>query len=156
MRPSIFAALFVALLVIVSLVLPVPFGPQPVAGDPLAVIGKLPACLRLTVDSAFGEDFPDAIRLREARGLGPDQLAADGCPESPRLYNDASWRAAGRDSVDIGWHHSPVIRIPLKGDSLVGRAASAGSAPIWQLVGLREYKVTAHIFPCSEFIAPAP
>jgi hypothetical protein len=35
------------------------------------------------------------------------------------------WRPAGMDSIDIVWHHSPVLRLATRGDTLRGRAAAS-------------------------------
>ena len=155
MRLGLFLATCAGLLLTTSLVVPVPYGPQPIPGGDRALIDPLPRCLRLEYEPTLSERMPAQIRLRADAGMAPDFFAADGGPERLRLYNHASWRPAGADSLDIGWHHSPIIRLPIRGDSLVGRVAWAGAAPLWALAGRRDYRVVAFPMPCSEFSVPA-
>lgn len=151
MRLGIYLALFASLAMVVALVLPVPYGPRPIPGDPAALLSRAPLCLRLRYDAAGNGDFPSEVRLRRAARFRT-YFAADGGPELFRLYGYASWRPAGHDSIDIAWHHSPVLRIPIWGDSLVGRGQWAGVQPLSFLFDLRQFRVVARPFPCSEFV----
>jgi len=155
-RVGLFVAIFASLLCIIGLSFPVPYGPRAVTGTATPTLLQTPICLRLRYEGSEDDELPGEMRLRSAAGLGPGLYAADGGPESMRLYNYSSWRPAGRDSIDVGWHHSPVLRLPVAGDSLIGRGAWAGLAPlVEQLVTPKDFRVIARRYPCTKFIAPA-
>ena len=87
-------------------------------------------CLALSYEPAEERSWmPSTIRLtpRPARVFdrpwSPGYHAVGGPGVGGYLF--AGWRAAGADSIDIGWHHSPLMRLPARrlalGDTLVGR-----------------------------------
>jgi len=155
MRLGLYFALLASLLAVLALAVPVPYGPRPIPGDPGTLLAQTPFCLHVRYDSGGPSDLPSELRLRRARGFGRGMFAADGGPQSFRRYNYANWRPAGHDSVDIAWHHSPILRIPVSGDSLIGRGQWAGAAPLFDQLDLRDFRVVARRFPCSEFVLPA-
>ena len=108
-----------------------------------AVAGRwMPATIRLTVVAARVFDRPGA-RGYQAVG-GPD----------PGGYMFAGWRAAGPDSIDIGWHHSPLIRLPARrgspGETLIGRGGWWDYATFYSaMVGEGDFMVHAVEVACS-------
>jgi hypothetical protein len=61
----------------------------------------------------------------------------------------AGWWLSLADSLDIAWHHSPVLRLPRHGPTLVGRGG-------WGRAGLLEiafadsgFVLTAELIPCA-------
>jgi hypothetical protein len=68
-------------------------------------------------------------------------------------FEFAGWRTAGRDSIDIGWHHSPILRLPIRpavtGDTLVGRGAPWSYLALYSaMLGEGAFVVRAVDYPC--------
>jgi hypothetical protein len=74
---------------------------------------------------AFVRLDPERLRLFD-RG-GAKGFQAEGWP-GHGLYEFAGWRSADSDPIDIAWHHSPILRLPLPprriGQTLVGRGGA--------------------------------
>ncbi len=109
----------------IGLVLTVPGFFIPIPGtfmvQPGTVVRPAPTaarCLRFdynsAVDAALHPSYmlpspePSRVYDREwAKGYRAQGWPANG------IYIFAGWRAATGDSIDIEWHHSPVLRVPL-------------------------------------------
>ena len=152
MRVGLFVALLGALFAVLAITVPVagdfpPLSSAGVASAPPATRclslayepatgGRwLPATLRLTSDTAALFDRPPRARAYRAEGGPEDGPGSFG-------YRFAAWRPAGSDSVDIAWHHSPIIRLPVRrgahGDTLVGRAGAWSYPSLYDAVVRRE------------------
>jgi hypothetical protein len=44
------------------------------------------------------------------------------------------WEFAGSDSMDIVYHHVPVLRLPVRGDTLVGRVSGHFAFSLYSLL----------------------
>jgi len=158
MRFGLVFSTLASLLTVVAIGIPIPFGPRGVPGGTGPLAGSAPRCLSLRYEQQPEAAWlPSMVRLRSgaARIGGPGWFAADGGP-TPGLHTIAWWRAAGPDSMDIAWHHSPLLRLPVRGDSvMVGRVEPAGVAPLVQVLALHVGTVIAREMPCGEFVAPA-
>lgn len=122
--------------------------------------GSAPRCLRLAygpgVDSGW---MPTAVRLHAKRyrvydALAPAWFEADG-KRGSAVRRLVTWRPAGPDSIDVVWHHSPVLRIPVRGASRVGRGGWSEHASIFSLVANQDFAVRAREFPCASQEWPA-
>jgi hypothetical protein len=126
MRFGTFLSVFVGLAVIIAISVPVPGN----LTRPRGAFASRPTgtrCLALTYARPNdAEWFPARVRLlvEPAPPVHVDDgwYRAEFSPEvgSPWSY---AWRPVGPDSIDIAWYHSPVIRLPVRGDTLVGRIA---------------------------------
>jgi hypothetical protein len=160
MRSGTFLVIFGTIFVVLTCLVRLPYGPQPLAGASPVVLGAAEQCLRLRYD--YEQDvgsFPAAVRLRsELVPWNHDWFVADRASES-RGYSDIGWRPAGPDSIDIAWHHSPIVRLPsprrTSDDSLVGRMAAAGFTPLFFHGDKHSYRVVAHRVNCAATIARA-
>jgi hypothetical protein len=154
MRLGLFLALVVPLVAIVGMIAPISFGPLPTPP------GKADAptrtqCLALESEPLFGHGLPDPLRLQllpqPATGyldaapvyqadIGPDSLRA--------IFFFSVWQPAGPDSIDITWHHSPVVRIPARGERRVGRVARRGAVSFFEALLLPDRMLQVHEVPC--------
>jgi hypothetical protein len=111
-------------------------------------------CLRLTYNPPDKYRWmPTAVRLhpevdRAYAAIEQTWYRADADREDG-FYQWLAWRPAGRDSVDIVWHHSPVLRLPTRGTSLVGRGGWPDHASIFSLPLNPDFTVRAHEIACS-------
>jgi hypothetical protein len=159
MRLGLFVATFSGLCAATSLVVPVPYGPRELPGGRAPAAVSPPRCLRLAYD--YEQDvYPllTIVRLHsEHLSFSELWLRADGSYPARDTPTFAMWRPAGPDSMDIVWHHSPVVRLPALGDSLVGRLAPAGVLPLFwlALTQLHDYRAVALPVPCDQFPKPA-
>lgn len=159
MRLGLFVATFGGLLFIVALVVPIPYGPPILAGGLGPAPGSAPRCLHLAYD--YEQDvlrLPSVIRLHSdtvrASSTGGPWFRAEAGQELG-LRAQAEWRPAGTDSIDIAWHHSPVLRLPLRGEQRVGRMAPAGVAPLYVQLGARDHRIVARPTSCDGINLPA-
>jgi hypothetical protein len=156
MRLGIVIAIVAGLLAVLALAVPVPYGPEPLpATEPRSgFLVSMCVALHYGYDKPTAE-LPSHVRLRtDTMFPGSDWLKADGLPNDGP-FADSWWRIS-RDSQDLVWHHSPVVRLPLfgreRGDTAIGRIHSAGTAPIaLQLLlrSRREYPVIVTLQDCS-------
>ena len=152
-RLGVLASFLSMLFLIVLLELPVGGTfPERLGGEaPRA--GSAPRCLRLAYDPASDSDWmPVVVRVRPNRAptydvqqtwYEADEIRASG------FHRRLAWRPAGRDSVDIVWHHSPVLRIPARGASRVGRGGLSQHVSIFSLVTNQDVVVRAREFACG-------
>src|SRR4051794_40946310 len=112
-----------------------------------------PRCLALSYRGTdAGSWLPTSVRL----------TAEVAYAEAPggRLYRaiDQSgtqweWRPAGPDSIDIASNHSPVIRVPARGERATGRVGARGYYTIWEaLFGGGDGQVFAREVQCPSSI----
>lgn len=146
-----FGSLFGALLFVLALAVPLALGPNRVAGGRPPRPDSAPRCLALSYHQARDtRELPAAVELLTEPGPGPGSYRAVGGVDRSRLYHDAWWRPAGSDSIDIGWHHSPVLRLPSRPDSVAGRVIPAHvSSLVVFVLDAREFRVYAVRVPCG-------
>jgi len=158
-----FSAVFGLLLCLGAIVwtnVPAP-GRFPDHGGSTHAISMMTArCLLLAYPGHEGPDwFPYAVELQlrkgpysspeavsyDALGWWPDATPKPGSRwQSDRpLGGRVLWAYAGRDSIDIEWHHSPVLRVPIAGDVALGRG------------GYRTHYSLADAFLEDEFVVRA-
>jgi hypothetical protein len=99
--------------------------------------------------------LPSRARLRtDTLPWNHDWLAAERWSPGRHVL-DAGWRPAGPDSIDIAWHHSPIVRLPsplrTPGDSLVGRMEDAGYTTLLFQGPQDSYRVVARRVSCADF-----
>jgi hypothetical protein len=155
MRLGTFVAILTSLAIVLAIGVPVPYGPDPIPGEAGPIVRHLPMCLELRAADTKGDRPPNRVRLLAHDGpfRGTFTAQTDG---SPAEFIQPWWRPAGRDSIDIGWHHSPIVRLPWPGDSVIGRSAPAGIAPlIWPFLGMPDTRIAAHRVPCTRFVSQA-
>src|SRR5258705_2516200 len=129
-RCGVFVALLAGVIVVLALAMPLPYGPPLVlSGQPHAIAGTV-RCVQLRFER--GEEsryYPWLIRLRsDTMFRRTSWLQADGLGQSAHAI-PAWWRPVGTDSLDIAWHHSPIVRLPWQigtADSSIGRVIPAG------------------------------
>ena len=140
MQLGLFLSIGAALTAVIGFLGPFPgsFGPLPGSAD--RARPTVSRCLALEYDpSSVGSWMPVAIRLNST----PAELLPR--PDAPgylatlvwrdlRESDVAAWRPAGRDSVDIAWYHSPILRLPLP-DTLLP-TGSRGRGGWWQYPNL--------------------
>jgi hypothetical protein len=123
LAPTMPQALYLSLTIGLVLIVPGFFIPIPgtFMVEPGSVVRPTPTaarCLRFDYesegDAAYNPPYillspePSRVYDREwAKGYRAQGWPANG------IYTFAGWRAATGDSIDIGWHHSPVLRVPL-------------------------------------------
>lgn len=143
-----------ALFVVVLFEMPIAgtFADHPGGAAPRA--GTDPRCLQLAYDPPDERDWmPTALRLHpevDRRYAASEQAwyRAD-ADRKDGHYSWLTWRPAGPDSMDIVWHHSPVLRLPMRGTSLVGRGGWRDHASIYSLFFDPDFTVRAREIACS-------
>ena len=153
---GVYAALLGALLCALGLTVPLPFGPEAIPGGRQPAAGAPAECLELSYRGAPDQaPLPSQMRLRGVERFSDGSwFQADGGP-GQELFNQAWWRPAGPDSVDIAWHHSPILRLQARGDTLRGRAIPHLVAPLIVMLEMHDWSVTAVRSPCEQFKSPA-
>ena len=152
LRPAAFGA-FAATLLAVSVIASFGIGVRGTFDDPGGGIAPTPAtpprCLELAYHGNYASwQLPASLRLTS------DVVPAEGRGGSSYRAIDRSgarwtWRPAGPDSIDIVGHHSPVIRIPMRGDPMVGRVGALGYNTIWEaLLARPDGRVSAREVRC--------
>lgn len=137
-----FFATFGSLLLILALVVPIPIRratlPHSWVVDPSAP----PICLELAYERAFGGPWlPSTLRLRtDTLSFDRRWLRAEGGP-GERLYTYAGWRPAGPDSIEVAWHHSPILRLANRPDTLLGHATPSYLGPLFSVLEWNEFAV---------------
>jgi hypothetical protein len=159
MRVGPFLALFGTIFIVLVAVARFPYGPQPLP-DAARVPRGMPArCLTLASNYEQDAEFlPSQLRLRDdtLRSHPGWFWADDGSPGVLRRF--VGWRPVGSDSIDIAWHHSPIIRLPWPhqpADSLVGRMAYAGYTTLLFQGPLWSYRVVARAVRCVDIFGDA-
>lgn len=116
--------------------------------------GADPRCLQLTYDPPDEHDWmPTAVRLqpevdRRYARIEQTWYRADADQKNGHC-SWLAWRPAGPDSMDIIWHHSPVLRLPTPGTSIVGRGGWQAHASIYSLFFNPDFTVHAREIACS-------
>lgn len=116
--------------------------------------GADPRCLQLAYDPPDEHDWmPTAVRLhpevdRRYAMIEQTWYRADADQKNGH-YSWLAWRPAGPDSMDIIWHHSPVLRLPTPGTSIVGRGGWQAHASIYSLFFNPDFTVHAREIACS-------
>jgi hypothetical protein len=140
------AAILAALLAVLGLTIPVPGGFARLPGGEPPARGAAPRCLALSYEPPGGwEWLPDTLRIVSEVLF---RNAADGAWYRADEESRWGWRPAGRDSIDLAAHHSPVLRLPVRGDTLAGRGGWPGHPSLYQALTRREFAVVAVEVPC--------
>ena len=141
-----FIASFGSVLLVLALAAPVPLTAPRVTSNVAPSLGSAPQCFSLAYVREIGPEwFPRRVRLTsDSSWLSADRVRwyrviADSVHDS--AYRDAWWRPVGLDSIEIAWYHSPAIRLPTKGNTLMGVALPTG---VWSLF---ELALFAHPYP---------
>jgi len=155
-RLGLFLVIFVVLLVVVSWLLPFP-GNFPVLGPPTHSPDSVVRCFALAYGpGAPTSELPGQVVLRpDASGLqgshGPAfQATGTFDLEAMRTFSrEMFWEPAGDDSIDIMWSRSPILRLPVHGDTLRGRGGHGVYPNIFLGLLGKEFAVTAVRVPCA-------
>lgn len=158
MTTGVYMLCYGGLLAVVALAVPLPVGPRALGDGPAPAAGTPPRCLALHVPSEATHrhgPLPARLRLdagpRDQYGWRP---AAGGRPHD--LAYHAAWRPAGADSIDIRWHHSPVIRLAARGPRRGGFVLPAWPASLVHLMlEPPPVAITAEEAPCDAYPAAA-
>jgi len=154
MRPGLVFPILAGLFGLLGVILPAPgsFAPAP-PGQP-SISPSASRCFQLSYTGTDDRWLPATIELtpKPARLFDrPGQRGywATGSPG----FELAAWRTAGRDSIDIGWHRSPILRLPARhaapGDTLVGRGAPWSYLSLYSaMLGEGAFVVRAVDRPC--------
>lgn len=94
---------------------------------------------------------PEAPAYR-ATGWLPDRDLPPGTqwPSTAPHYSQMAWTYAGPDSVDVEWHHSPVLRLPIEGEGGIGRIGYRNHYSLAAALATPENSVRSTRIPCSE------
>ncbi len=143
-------------------------GRFPDFGDSTHEASRMTAgCLLLDYPGQVAPDwYPYAVELRLRRGpySSPEAVSyqALGWRPDPAPKRGSQWRSdgpfgghvlwayAGRDSIDIEWHHSPVLRLPIKGDVLVGRGGYRSHYSLIEAFASDDFTIRGTRIPCNE------
>ena len=122
-RWGTFAAVLVAFLVVIAFIYPVGFNlnvPTGVPEDSLIA----PECYSLTYPRR-ASDYPPLPRrvqlTSESFPSGATRSIFVAQTDEPSVWWRTWWAYAGSDSVDIGGHHTPILRVPRTKRSGSGR-----------------------------------
>lgn len=157
-----FIASFGSVLLVLALAAPVPLTAPRVTSNVAPSLGSSPQCFSLAYVREIGPEwFPRRVRLTtDSSSLRADRVRwyrviTDSVRNSG--YRDAWWRPVGFDSIEIAWHHSPAIRLPTRGDTLIGVALPTG---VWSLFELalfaQPYAVRAVRSQCDKPVWRVP
>jgi hypothetical protein len=124
-HPIVFAVLG-SLLIVVGMVVPIPYGPAYPKRASRAPTISAARCYGLTYSDPT-QPLPSFIELRLGRARIGYEAMAGGAHEF--FLPEIEWFPIGPDSVEIRWHHSPSLRLPMIGDSVVGRVVPTGTTP---------------------------
>jgi hypothetical protein len=155
--PRQLVILYAGLALIVVLVIPVPVGPWVLTGGATPRPDTAPRCLALEIaySTWAPRRLPTAMRLRST----PSEYGRHWFNAEGRLREGfpafAIWRTAGTDSIDITWHHAPLIRIPTppvdSSSRVVGRLTSTWATSLVTRASFRDAPVIARSIPCEQF-----
>ena len=159
MRLGLFIAILASVLGVVALALPLPREFRIYPGGPPALLTGSPRCLALSyAPESVGRYLPSATRLLPP-AAGPAPYFSGGGAYAADLFGDLSadgaWRDAGPDSVDLGWHHSPTLRLPVEpgpDGRWVGRGDYEGARSLFEnFFAVPPFAVRIAPLDCSAF-----
>lgn len=154
-RIGLFVATFAGLLTILAIGVPLPYGPETVAGGAPPAANSPDQCFRLEYTYERDEPLPSYIQLSAVVVRGASGWwQAEGGPEQG-LHRDARWRPAGKDSLDFTWHHGWVFRLSNRGLVRGGRMTPSYSVPLFWWPIFRDYPLVAYAIDCREYPALA-
>lgn len=147
-----------------ALVTPVPSSFDTRSGGAESPVLTEERCIALSYsDPAEAKWLPGVFRLQPTRVRVFDRAGhaghrAIGFPSI--LGSDYSgWRHTGRDSIDIGWHHSPVLRLPSRillspeNEVASGRAGNGQWTTLAYAFLERDgFSVQARAIPCTQVV----
>jgi hypothetical protein len=157
-----FVSIFALVAVLSGIAAPVPgtFVPRPVGERSAPTIER---CLVLRYSGPGAASYlPRELQLTARRAPyfdRPGQPAyVAGSRERPYF---AVWRPAGHDSIDIAWHASPTLRLPLPelssvdGIELVGRGGEWAYYSLYSaMLGIDAFTVVAREHACAAPLTP--
>ena len=155
MRFGLFAGLLLGVLTPFAIMLPVAYPLERLPVDPTAAPSPAPQCFRLGYSGAFHgyEEHMVPPQLL----LLPTVLESSYAGHTIYRAIDPSrdwpqplwWEFAGSDSIDIVYHHVPVLRLPARGDTLIGRVSGHFGYTLYSLlIAPPELKVRAIRVAC--------
>lgn len=154
MRFGLFLALLIPLAVIAAVTVPVPAlngFPRQDGGQSIESF-HTPVCLRLSYDSVHSHpEMPRWMRLTDSSAHA---FSARGWPayraNDAMSFQYGAWRLAGGDSLDIRWFHDgEIVRLPIRGDTLTGRAGWLQAPSLLDALVSRGFSVRAIRVPCG-------
>jgi len=146
-NPGLFLGLVAGILAITSISVPWPGrfsdpggGEEPSSTTPVR-------CFRLSYEGTSYSWLPRNLRLLP-------QVYFSGAPDGVWFRTESDgrvwgWRPAGRDSIDLMAHHGPALRIPTKGDTLIGRGGWPEHGSLLEVLFSKEWRVHAVAVPCT-------
>jgi hypothetical protein len=130
------AATLLGVVVVVSLNIPVRGNFAVLRGGRAPAPAMPPRCVELAYRGRDYAWMPASLRLT-------GEMASASSPSGP-LYRATTesgaswhWHPAGPDSIDVAGHHTPVIRIPARGERVTGRVGWYGYGSIWDALTAR-------------------
>jgi hypothetical protein len=146
--PIAFPALFVGVLFVVGMVVPLPYGPRWADGS---AIGTRPTtCLHLEDGQSPRETLvPQSAMLLPIPAPGLRNWYAARFDGAHQVPDDGWWRAIDADSLEVRWHHSPSIRLAVRGASVSGTEQPGGALPLLLIPFERSRSVRGTVIPCS-------
>lgn len=156
MRFGLFAGLLLGILTPFALTLPVATPLERIPVAPGTTPPPVPQCYNLAYAGALDDynvsSLPARMRLLPTvldsnfagltiyRAVGP----------SSDWRQPLWWEFAGSDSMDIVYHHVPVLRLPARGDTLIGRVSGHFALTLYSLLLARpDLKVRAIRVACQ-------
>lgn len=155
---SVVLAFSLVLAVLVSLNLPLPGRFPEYAGSFPVGTAAHSRCLTLRYElAAEGKWNPSAVALHSTLSTtgsdGRGRYRGVGYHHG-QFIRPVSWHPAGPDSIDIQWHHSPVLRLPARGQIVVGRGGWSGFGNWVDALTAEEFRIIGEEIRCSS-LAPA-
>jgi hypothetical protein len=146
--PIAFPVLLVGVLCVVVLVAPLPYGPRWADGH---AIGDRPTtCLHLDDGQSARETLvPPTAMLLPLPAPGFKDWYVARFARARQVPDAGWWRTIDEDSIEIRWHHSPSIRLAVRGTTVSGTEQPAGVAPLLEILFERSRSVSGTVIPCS-------
>ena len=129
MRAGLFIAILASLLAVLSLTVPIRFGPR-APTDALPPLSGAPRCLRLEYPEGGGDYLPTLVRLEPDYAPFVAPRRSWYLAETNRPTGNVGWRPWGTDSIDISSYDWPRIRLPTESDSVEGQLVPTGVVPL--------------------------
>jgi hypothetical protein len=140
MRFGLFVGLLLGLLTPFAITLPVATPLERIPVDPGTTPPPTPQCFHLAYAGALDEY--DVSSLPARMELHPTVLDSNyggltiyrAVAPSSDWRQPLWWELEGSDSLDIVYHHVPVLRLPMRGDTLIGRVSGHFALSLYSLL----------------------